>query len=82
MDLYSKLQVQKAETIDQKATRLLQEAEQHNDYMTSDKSMSMVSNFETIKIKKNALVTYKTPEGDLVDKPVKIGLMGDTGVDR
>jgi hypothetical protein len=43
MDLYSKLQVQKGETIDQKAIRILQEAEQQNDYMTSDKSMSLVT---------------------------------------
>jgi hypothetical protein len=81
MDLYSKLQVQKGETIDQKAIRILNEAEQQNEFMTSDKSMSLVT-FDQVKHNKNAYVQFKTPEGEIVDKPVKIGLMGDTGVDR
>ena len=48
--------------------------------MTSDKSMSVT--FDSVKHNNNSDVQYKTADGELVDKPVKVGLMGDTGVDR
>ena len=81
MDLYSQLQAQKVESLNnQKAQKLLQEAEQFNEYMTSDKSMSMT--FDSVKHNNNSDVQYKTADGELVDQPVKVGLMGDTGVDR
>ena len=79
MDLYSQLQEQKKESlVNDKAQKLLLEAEQFNDYMASE---SMVT-FDQVKLNKNADVQYKTQEGEIVDKPVKIGLMGDTRVDR
>ena len=79
MDLYSQLQEQKKESlVNDKAQKLLLEAEQFNDYMASE---SMVT-FDQVKLNKNADVQYKTSEGEIVDKPVKIGLMGDTRVDR
>ena len=79
MDLYSQLQEQKKESlVNDKAQKLLLEAEQFNDYMASE---SMVT-FDQVKLNKNADIQYKTPEGEIVDKPVKIGLMGDTRVDR
>ena len=79
MDLYSQLQEQKKESlVNDKAQKLLLEAEQLNDYMASE---SMVT-FDQVKLNKNADVQYKTSEGEIVDKPVKIGLMGDTRVDR
>jgi hypothetical protein len=38
--------------------------------------------FDTIKHNKDAYVKYKLADGSIVDQPVRIGLMGDTKVDR
>lgn len=42
---------------------------------------SMVT-FDQVKLNKDTNVKYKNEDGELTDKPVKIGLMGDASVDR
>jgi hypothetical protein len=49
--------------------------------MSSDKAMNLVT-FDEVKHNKKAYVQFKNAEGIITDKPVKVGLMGDTKVDR
>lgn len=61
--------------------KLIAQADAQNEYMTSDKAMNLVT-FDTIKHNKDAYVEFKNADGLTEDEPVRIGLMGDTQVDR